>query len=137
MQQEELYREPSVAPSDAYERSDLNPRWIVIFGIGILVATALAVLITSLIIYYKATQYTKGEVPLPRLAKEREINPQPRLEVDAPSQLREMRAGEDARLSSYGWVDKDAGIVRIPIDRAMEILASQGLPARKTEPAGK
>lgn len=137
MQQEELYPDPGIAPSGAYEPSDLNPRWIVMFGIGILVAIALAVLITALIIYYRATQYTKREVPLPRLAKEREINPQPRLDVDAPSQLREMRAGEDAMLSSYGWADKDAGVVRIPIDRAMEILASQGLPARKAEPSGR
>lgn len=134
MEQEDRYREPSMAPSDAYERSDLNPRWVVAFGIGIVVATALAVLITAGMIYYRATQHSKRELPLPRLAREREINPQPRLEVDAPKQLREMRAGEDARLSSYGWVDKDADIVRIPIDRAMDILASKGLPARKTEP---
>jgi hypothetical protein len=44
-----------------------------------------------------------------------------------------MRAAEDAALDSYGWVDKDAGIVRIPVDRAMEILAKKGLPSRKQE----
>ena len=38
---------------------------------------------------------------------------------------------EEAALNSYGWVDKDAGIVKIPVDRAMEILAKKGLPARK------
>ena len=44
-----------------------------------------------------------------------------------------MRAAEEAALNSYGWVDKDAGIVKIPVDRAMEILAKKGLPARKQE----
>lgn len=137
MQHEEPYRQPAGRASEGYERSDLSPRSIVMFGIGIIAATVLAVLITSLIIYYRAAQHARREIPVPRLAKERELNPQPRLEVDAPSKLREMRAGEDALLNSYGWVDKNAGVVRIPIDRAMEILASKGLPARNSQPVGK
>jgi len=44
-------------------------------------------------------------------------------------ELLEMRAAEDAALHSYGWVDRRAGIVRIPIDRAMELVAKRGLPA--------
>ena len=95
-----------------------------------MIAMGLAVIITSLLIYYRATQYSKREIPLPRLAKEREVSPQPRLEVNPRQGLSEMRAGEQATLSSYGWVDKDAGVVRIPVDRAMEILAKRGLPVR-------
>ena len=49
------------------------------------------------------------------------------------NELRQMRAAEEAVLNSYGWVDKDSGRVRIPIERAMEILAKKGLPARKQE----
>jgi DNA-binding GntR family transcriptional regulator len=41
-----------------------------------------------------------------------------------------MLAAETAILHSYGWVDRDAGIVRIPIERAIEILAERGLPTR-------
>jgi hypothetical protein len=55
------------------------------------------------------------------------------LQGDAPKELRQMRAAEEAALNSYGWVDKDAGIVKIPVDRAMEILAKKGLLARKQE----
>jgi hypothetical protein len=36
--------------------------------------------------------------------------------------LTELRAKEDAELGSYGWVDRKKGIVRIPIDRAMELV---------------
>ena len=39
-----------------------------------------------------------------------------------------MREEERDRLSSYGWVDRKAGIARIPVDRAIEILAKKGLP---------
>jgi hypothetical protein len=55
------------------------------------------------------------------------------LQIDAHNELRQMRVAEDAMLNSYGWVDKDSGRVRIPIERAMEILAKKGLPARKQE----
>ena len=42
---------------------------------------------------------------------------------------------EDDVLESYGWVDKNAGVVRIPIDEAMKLTLERGLPARQQ--AGK
>ena len=130
MQETDLHREPTDAVEAGHEVSDLQPGRIALFGIAIVIAMGLAVIITSLLIHYRATQYSKREIPLPRLAKEREVTTQPRLEVNPRQGLSEMRAGEQATLSSYGWVDKDAGIVRIPVDRAMEILANRGLPVR-------
>ena len=47
----------------------------------------------------------------------------------------EMRAAEDAVLQSYGWVDHPAGVARIPIDRAIELLVARGLSAG-APPAG-
>ena len=44
-------------------------------------------------------------------------------------QLQEILANERAILSSYGWIDRDLGVVRIPIDRAMDVLAERGLPS--------
>ena len=41
-------------------------------------------------------------------------------------------AREEGELTTYGWVNKTSGIVRIPIQRAMEILAQRGLPAGNT-----
>jgi hypothetical protein len=68
-------------------------------------------------------------VPSP-LSYTREPTPEPRLEVKPGGDLKTVRAQEDAILKSYGWVDADKGIVRIPIDRAIEIVAERGLPAR-------
>ena len=56
--------------------------------------------------------------------------PQPRLETDERGQIRQFRLSEEQRLHSYGWVDQNAGIVRIPIDRAMDLIAERGLPTR-------
>ena len=42
-------------------------------------------------------------------------------------QLQTLRAQEDHTLSTYAWVDKNAGVVRVPIDRAIDMLAQKGL----------
>ena len=41
-----------------------------------------------------------------------------------------MRAAEQQVLTTYGWVDRNAGVVRIPIDEAMKLAIQRGLPAR-------
>lgn len=73
---------------------------------------------------------TPVEAERPRTA-EQKLPPEPRLEIDATASLARLRAEENARLTSYGWVDKPAGIVRIPIDRAMELLVENEREKRK------
>jgi hypothetical protein len=51
----------------------------------------------------------------------------PALQVDPVTDMKAMDAREAQLLNSYGWVDKGAGIVRIPIERAIELTAEQGL----------
>ena len=133
MPESDLHRDPRIDPQPGYELSDLRPGYIALFGIALTAVIVGAAVITSLLIHFKAAEHSRQETPVPRLAQEREATPGPRLQVDANKDLRQMRAGEEAALNSYAWVDKDAGIVRIPIQRAMEILAKQGLPARKQE----
>ncbi len=56
--------------------------------------------------------------------------PEPRLQAEPVQDLQTWRAAEDHLLHSYGWIDQNAGVVRIPIERAMDLLATRGLPAR-------
>ena len=56
--------------------------------------------------------------------------PSPRLEVDERGQLSGIRLEQDEALYSYGWVDEKTGVVHIPIERAMDLLAQRGLPVR-------
>jgi hypothetical protein len=64
--------------------------------------------------------------------------PEPRLQPAPIRDLEALRAREDALLGSYAWIDRDAGIVRIPIERAMEILSARAAgparPRRRSEP---
>jgi hypothetical protein len=52
----------------------------------------------------------------------------PRLVTSEPAVLAGFRAQEDALLTSWGWVEKDRGIARMPVDEAMRIVAERGLP---------
>jgi hypothetical protein len=56
--------------------------------------------------------------------------PEPQLETNERTELNKVRLREEDILSTYDYVDKDAGTVRIPIDRAMDLLVQRGLPTR-------
>lgn len=60
--------------------------------------------------------------------------PAPRLQTDPRQDLVDLRARDGAAIHSYAWVDKQAGIVRIPVERAIALLAERGLPARSAPP---
>lgn len=62
--------------------------------------------------------------------------PAPQLETDERTELNDVRLREENTLNTYDYVDKNAGTVRIPIDRAMDLLAQRGLPVRSTGSSG-
>jgi len=53
--------------------------------------------------------------------------PQPRLERNERLEINDFRLQEEQTLNSYGWVDEKAGVVRIPIEHAMQLIAQRGL----------
>ncbi len=59
--------------------------------------------------------------------------PEPRLEANPIQDLQDLHKKEDALLNRYRWIDKPKGIVQIPVDRAIVLLAQRGLPARRTK----
>jgi hypothetical protein len=62
----------------------------------------------------------------------KQMPPQPRLQPDPSVELEALRKSEKHRLATYGWTDRKNQVVRIPIDRAIQLLAERGLP----EPEG-
>lgn len=77
----------------------------------------------------RGTIVAAGVEPLARF-------PRPNLQLNPHEDLLALRAREDEELTNYGWIDRKAGVVRIPIKRAMELIAERGLPTRSTnEPA--
>jgi hypothetical protein len=113
-----------------YELSDLQPRPIAWFAAALAAAIIMAMAVSYGILNYAAVQYAGRQAAPSPLTHTREFAPEPRLQVNGAEDLRQMRAAEDSVLNSYGWVDRESGIVRVPVERAIEVLAQKGLPAR-------
>ena len=97
----------------------------------IIVALGAGLVAIMLLMYLLAHTWLKTSEP-PITA----IPPQPRLQSRPAVDLAAERAREQALLDSYGWVDRDAGVARIPVERAMELLVrdARGLRAKTGEP---
>jgi hypothetical protein len=116
-----------------HDESDINLRAIFGFGAGLLiVAVVVHLLIAGLFRYFDAREARQPMVDYPIAAtEEHRLPPEPRLQVNPRQDLLDLRAHEDDVLTSYGWVDRNAGVVRIPIDEAMRLMLRQGLPTRQ------
>jgi hypothetical protein len=67
----------------------------------------------------------------PMASGEPTMPPAPRLEVHPAAEMQALRDQENQILSTYGWVNKKSGAVRIPIDRAIDLQLQKGFPTRK------
>jgi hypothetical protein len=134
-------------PGVMYESSDANVRAIYAFGVWLVVLGALCALATygglrALEAYEdhqdKARMAANPMVPMERMKMPVPVAahefPTPQLQVNDTSEMKEEIAEETAKLTHYQWVDQSQGIVRIPIDKAMQLVLQRGLPAR---PAGE
>ena len=55
--------------------------------------------------------------------------PEPRLQLAPETDLKQKQAAANELLNSYGWVDRQSGVVRIPIEQAMKMVAEKGWPS--------
>ena len=116
-----------------YERSDANVRALAKFGLGLLLLGVIVIVSMVWLIDFLEKQKSKSDRPPHVLAGSTQGPPEPRLQVMLELDLKKMRAAEDSILASYGWVLEEAGVARVPIDRAMELLLERGLPARSED----
>jgi hypothetical protein len=121
-----------------YERTDADAGGSYRAGLAILAAMVLTALV--LVPFYRllARQESKAQPPPAQVVRTDMSEPAqsfPRLVTSEPMALAEFRAQEHSLLDSYGWVEKDKGLVRIPIGDAMRIVAEHGLPRFAPAPA--
>jgi hypothetical protein len=124
----------SMHPEVSRERRDVSIRALVMFFVALLISAALIHLLLTSIFDALTFRETAAHAPAGPLAEPERQPPLPRLQLNPPQDLRALRAAEDAVLHSYAWVDRAAGVVRIPIERAMELTLERGLPARPQQP---
>ena len=105
--------------------------------VGIIVAVFMASVFLGIVVLFKVLNYFDAEwtdEPTHPLASTRKVAESPRLQVDPPVQKVKLEASEQQRLSSYGWVDQTAKVAHIPIERAIELVASGKRPLNPKGP---
>ena len=130
--------EPESNPTVAHEETDADTRAITQFGI----ALALVLVLSQLGLWWLFNSFTRRESklspPVSALVRAQAPTepPEPRLQANPQADMRTMREREETVLNHYGWVDPNRGVVRIPIDRALDLVAERGLPQFKATEAG-
>jgi hypothetical protein len=122
-------------PKVAYEHSDLEPRLVLSF----LVVLGCAGLVIHVVLWgafrtLGAAQYIGHQTTNPIMTSNEQLRevggdpaltfPMPRLQPDPQADLNKFRLREEEQLNSYGWVDQNAGKIRIPIEKAIDIMAN-------------
>jgi hypothetical protein len=129
---------------NAYDRSDLGARGI----IGFLIGLALTVMFIHLLIYGFVKAYARFEPKMLTrtsaiVVPERQLGPKgdpatrfpaPQLQADEVGDLNKYREAVEIQLNSAGWIDKNAGVAHIPVERAIDLVTQRGLPVR-SQPA--
>ena len=119
-------------PELRHEGSDVDVWAIGKFAIGLILITIVSVaLLFGLFHYFQVRENATQAPPSGINVDARKLPPEPRLQDSAVQDLQQMRSAEDKILSGYGWVDQQHGIVRMPIERAMDLVVQRGLPSRQ------
>ena len=120
-------------PKRGFEDDDVSVGRLFAFAAGVASLVILGVLGSAVVFKFFVRHQPLGP-PASPFEDVRQLPPEPRLQTTAPQDLKSYRAGQDDILGSYGWVDSKAGIVRIPVERAMEVLLLKGYPVRGGSP---
>jgi hypothetical protein len=122
-------------PHVHHEQGDVNARALTKFGLSM--SFMILIFLVALWGMFEYLKNREAELSLPMsasaLVNAQKQPPEPRLQPHPARDMRKMRADEDVLLNQYAWLDPDKGIVRIPVDRAMDLIAQRGLPAGKTQ----
>ncbi|HET8540381.1 MAG TPA: hypothetical protein VFL83_10965 [Anaeromyxobacter sp.] len=102
------------------EEDRISTSRIVAVGVGSLVVFFLAGLAAS--VYLAVRQGEHGPVPIPPEVGRSKIGMVEQQQFDLSVRGERDRAARLERLRSYGWVDRPAGVVHVPIDLAMELV---------------
>jgi hypothetical protein len=113
-----------------FEGSDVDASSLLKYGFVLVVTTAVVVVLLWRLYFVFVAREAARQPPPPILKVDPEAMtvPLPNLQSQPTLDLTAFRAREDGVLHSYGWVDKEKGVVRIPIEEAMRIVLERGLP---------
>ena len=148
-----MSEQPIPGGNGGYEHEDIGARAVFFFLLSLAVLVVV-VYFAAQAVYGSLEKYSRAHQPQQNPLKQKaetdtrdadtgkvreEIKKafrEPRLETDERNELAEPRMEEEEYLNSYGWVDQPAGVVHIPIERAIQLVAERGLAVRPQSEVG-
>jgi hypothetical protein len=136
--------QPPINADVAFERSDIDTRTILSYLFYLALSVVAAFIASVFIFRFTSKMAADSDTPMapvhrnigPTMPPEPMLQGVPGHETDPQLDLRLKRAADEAANEKYDWTDKQAGIARIPVEEAMKIIVSKGLPA-VTAPAAE
>jgi len=122
---------------DGVEPGDVNFKGVVLFFVGLAIGMVVVHLVVSSFFLKLKRDAIKEDEQLSHhdvaasVAASHPYFPAPHEQIAPELDLEVWRAQQTTELNSYGWVDRNTGVVRIPIERAMELISQRGLPTRQ------
>jgi hypothetical protein len=119
-----------------FEPKDVSHNNVILTGAIFLII--LWAIVGLLSFYFSYLAHYREEVSPPAIPYEQgaqKLPPEPRIQASPTADLQTLLAKENDVLTHYRWIDRSKGVVGIPIDRAIELIAQRGIPPQKT-PAG-
>ena len=113
-------------PTKAYEPRDVATRSVVLVAgavVGLVVVSA--VLMHGLLGSLWRSEAAASAPASPLAGYGPQTPPAPRRQPDPAGDIAALRNQQAAQLNGYGWVDRDKGVVRVPIARAMDLLVQR------------
>jgi hypothetical protein len=140
----------NAAGHGGFEHQDLQPSGILYFLLGLAIFLLLSILGIRGVYAFLDHREKALQPPVNPLVTNvptdtrhiapgypQSVFPNPKLEENERGQLNGILLQQEDALYSYGWIDEKAGTVRIPIERAMDLIARRGLPVRPQDAAGE
>lgn len=119
---------------DGFEHQDANVKVLLIVGFGIFATLLVAGFGVAGLLWWYDLKPEKSVTALERTVGK---PPEPRLESDPRVGGTGVTTDGLALIEHYGWVDRNAGLARIPVDRGILLLAERGWPSRAEPEAGQ
>ena len=116
-----------------HEESDVNVAAILRYGLGLFAVAVVAHIFLWWLLgaYERQNERAQTQVFPMAAGQQDRLPPSPRFQENPQLELQQLREKQKALLDGYGWVNKEAGVARIPIEEAMKLVVERGLPTRE------
>ncbi len=116
---------------EGYEKTDAKPVPLILFTVGLAILCIISFLSMAIMFKVMENYENAKDVPSGYVRDSRWTAPGVQLEVHPSRLIEELHRLEKEQLTTYAWIDPVAGKVRIPVERAIQLMAGKGFPHRE------